>query len=97
MEFWLHSFTKPQSLDESKWLSYKIYNILSKFHEILQYLYEWFAIVDDSLLSSSLYILRCRENMDNTQVIENSYFIYCKFENAHGNLINANIHKGLLR
>ena len=28
---------------------------MSKFQEILQYLYEWFAIVDDSLLSSSLY------------------------------------------
>ena len=31
-------------------------DILSKFQEILQYLYELFAIVDDSLLSSSLYL-----------------------------------------
>ena len=35
-------------------LSNIINNILSKFQEILQYLYEWFAIVDDSLLSSPL-------------------------------------------
>ena len=35
-------------------LSYIINSILSKIQEILQYLYEWFAIVDDSLLSSSL-------------------------------------------
>ena len=45
-------------------------NILSKIQEILQYLYEWFAIVDDSPLSSSLYGWNTVEGLQNLKLLD---------------------------